>query len=452
MPQVPVSGMLRLGEKSKVTIPAGSLDVGANYTLSLTGSIKGGLNSLSLAVTNIPFGGSCGITPTVGKSLDVFTVNCVGWKDGTGVVDQKPSFDYDYVIGDRINPVFSTTPMLPSGEAKTNYTYMFRVHIRNIFGAKSIVEFNVTVFPSGDMTELVDMVSSFSTLDPTQVVLALDDTLTSFQSFTQIVTQDDVMASEGDKASQVLANMLSTMNEVGKELSSYSDSVTSVLKSSTAMVKNIPKTVSTEVKEGALSSISCIGNKLVDMSKERKTDIATLLLQGLKPTMDIIDLSLPEAVEEEGEVNLDAIPDEVEEERKKQAKAKKNKDADKLKKLTATATKDLISSINNAMLDDIEINRSKTLGDSSLPVSLTMKGVAPGSSAVVVTDDGTVQLPDMKTSSSAIAQVAVMKKNIYSWAASSRDVDSSIFVVEMHDKNGDPLTSTEKLSGKVIEK
>ena len=47
---------------------------------------------------------------------------------------------------------------------------------------------------------------------------------------------------------QVLANMLSTMNDVGKELSSYSDSVTSVLKSSTAMVKNIPKTVSTEVK------------------------------------------------------------------------------------------------------------------------------------------------------------------------------------------------------------
>ena len=45
-----------------------------------------------------------------------------------------------------------------------------------------------------------------------------------------------------------------------------------------------------------------------------------------------------------------------------------------------------------------------------------------------------------------------MKKNIYSWAASSRDVDSSIFVVEMHDKNGDPLTSTEKLSGKVTEK
>ena len=57
------------------------------------------------------------------------------------------------------------------------------------------------------------------------------------------------------------------------------------------------------------------------------------------------------------------------------------------------------------MLDDIEINRSKTLGDSSLPVSLTMKGVAPGSSAVVVIDDGTVQLPDTKTSSSAIAQV-----------------------------------------------
>ena len=41
-------------------------------------------------------------------------------------------------------------------------------------------------------------------------------------------------------------------------------------------------------------------------------------------------MPLVEAVEEEGEVNLDAIPDEVEEERKKQAKAKKNKDADKL--------------------------------------------------------------------------------------------------------------------------
>ena len=38
------------------------------------------------------------------------------------------------------------------------------------------------------MAELIDMVFSFSTLDPTQVVLALDDTLTSFQSFTQIVT------------------------------------------------------------------------------------------------------------------------------------------------------------------------------------------------------------------------------------------------------------------------
>ena len=58
-----------VGEKSKVTIPAGSLDAGANYTLSLTGSVKGGLNSLSLAVTNLPFGGSCGITPTVGKFM-----------------------------------------------------------------------------------------------------------------------------------------------------------------------------------------------------------------------------------------------------------------------------------------------------------------------------------------------------------------------------------------------
>ena len=86
------------------------------------------------------------------------------------------------------------------------------------------------------------------------------------------------------------------------------------------------------------------------------------------------------------------------------------------KRLTATVTKDLISSINNAMLDDIEINRSKTIGDSSLPVSLTMKGVAPGSSAVVVTDDGTVQLPDMKTPSSAVAQVFLhnMLLNCYS--------------------------------------
>ena len=41
-------------------------------------------------------------------------------------------------------------------------------------------------------------------------------------------------------------------------------------------------------------------------------------------------MSLVAAVEEEREVNLDAIPDEVEEERKKQTKAKKNKDADKL--------------------------------------------------------------------------------------------------------------------------
>ena len=49
-------------------------------------------------------------------------------------------------------------------------------------------------------------------------------------------------------------------------------------------------------------------------------------------------------------------------------------------------------------------------------------------------------------------QVAVMKENIYSWAASSRDVDSKIFIVEMHDKNGDPLTSTEKFSGKATEK
>lgn len=100
----------------------------------------------------------------------MFTVNCVGWKDGTGVVDKKPSFDYDYIIGDRINPVFSTTPMLPSGDAKTNYTYMFRVHIRNFFGAKSMVEFNVTVSVSiSNITQVLPQKTFMQNINTTPV-------------------------------------------------------------------------------------------------------------------------------------------------------------------------------------------------------------------------------------------------------------------------------------------
>lgn len=75
------------------------------------------------------------------------------------------------------------------------------------------------------------------------------------------------------------------------------------------------------------------------------------------------------------------------------------------KRLTADLTKDLISSISIAMLNDIESNRSKTIGDSSLPVSLTMQGVAVGNTATVVTDDGSFKLPDTKATTSAVAQV-----------------------------------------------
>ena len=56
-----------VGEKSKVIIPAGLLVPGTNYTLSLE-SVDGAVNSLHLAVTDIPNGGNCSISPTVGES------------------------------------------------------------------------------------------------------------------------------------------------------------------------------------------------------------------------------------------------------------------------------------------------------------------------------------------------------------------------------------------------
>ena len=75
------------------------------------------------------------------------------------------------------------------------------------------------------------------------------------------------------------------------------------------------------------------------------------------------------------------------------------------KKLTADSTTHLISSISTAMLNDIETNRSRTIGDKSLPVSLTMQGVAEGSTASVTTEDGSFDLPNTMATTSAVAQV-----------------------------------------------
>ena len=60
-----------------------------------------------------------------------------------------------------------------------------------------------------------------------------------------------------------------------------------------------------------------------------------------------------------------------------------------------------------AMLNDIDTNRSKTIGDKSLPVSLTLQGVGEGSTASVTTEDGSFDLPNTKATTSVVAQVNV---------------------------------------------